>query len=124
MLRFVIAEIITYYDGVQLAFMTIGRAASAKKFIAAHTIDDGTFLASRISKNQLADLKSGILDVKTIMKNPYNGEYYIVLDPLMLPVNQQNRLRLDQYFSIPVQYDPVFDDWAIPDDGLFLNDLE
>lgn len=123
MLRFVMDEVLTYYDGIQLAFMSIGRSKSAKRFIATQSLDDGVFLASRISKSQLNDLKTGILDVKTAMKNPFNGEFYIVLDVLILPTNQHHWVRLDEYFSIPVQYDPVFDRWAIPSSGLFLTDL-
>lgn len=123
MLRLVMGEIITFYDGIQLAFMSIGRSRSAKKFIVAHSIDDGVYLAARISSSQLSSLKKGEIDVKTVMKNPFCDEYYIALDPLVMPANHYNNLQLDEYFSIPVQYDPVFDRWAIPSAGLFLTDL-
>lgn len=122
MLRFMMDEVLTYYDGIQLAFMSIGRSAT-EKFLVAQSLDDEVFLASRVSAKQVIDLRSGTLDVKTAMKNPHKGEFYILLDPILVPTTKPGVIGIDEYFSIPVQYDPVFDRWAIPSSGLFLTDL-
>lgn len=120
---FKMKEIITFYDGIQLAFMRNSKKRS-HTYLVAHSVDDGVYLASRVSAVQVKLLYCGKVDVKTVMKLPFNGEMYIVIDPLLLPTSQQNRMSLDEYCSIPVEYDPIFDQWAIPNDGLFITDLQ
>ncbi|MCK9532846.1 MAG: hypothetical protein M0R77_20370 [Gammaproteobacteria bacterium] len=117
------SDVIEYYDGIQLAYMKRSRTGIGQTYLAVHSVDDGVFLASRISTSQKKQLEDGIKDVKTVMMQPYKGELYIVLDPLLLPISQQNRMKLDEYCGIPVEYDPVFDEWALPSPGLFITDI-
>lgn len=123
MVRLVMDDIIEFYDGIQLAYMVDKSSFDLKRYIATHSVDDGVYLAARVSQDQKEALDAGLVDVKSVMMAPHNNEWMVVLDPLLLPLSQQDRMRLDEYCGIPVQYEAVFEDWAIPDSGLFITDI-
>ena len=116
-------DIIEFYDGIQLAYMVNKSSFGIKRYIATHSVDDGVYLAARITQAQKEALDAGLVDVKSVMMSPYSDEWIIVLDPLLLPLTQQDRMRIDEYCGIPVNYDPVFENWAIPSSGLFITDI-
>lgn len=114
-------DVIEFYDGIQLAYMV--DRSSLKRYIATHSIDDGVYLAARISQDQKDALDAGSIDVKSVMMAAYENEWMVVLHSILLPISQQNVMKLDEYCGIPSRYDPVFESWAIPDSGLFITDI-
>lgn len=125
---FSLRESLLYYDGHQL-FLLDGektelsnRTKKTPLYIVTQTCDDGVYFGSRITKNTLAKMNSGKLDVRDAMMNAYNDEYFIFFETYLLPSTQIVQFHL--MFGVRVDgFHKSYDSWAIPDSGLYLNEL-
>lgn len=125
MARFSIVEVIMYYDGLQLALVydiEKSKSLDDEKYIACQSLDDGVYLATKISGIQLEDFKNDRIDVRSLMTNPYKGDIYILIHPEMgSDYIQLNSLCEFYGFKVDV-FNPAFLDWVIPDGDLYYSD--